>query len=110
MMNASQLAITQNTLGMTLFRKKISLSITPSSLLELILDQLDYPSTSSLKSPMMNFGNVDPLFPQYPKIPSKLFTIYRLYGGIQEYLSISIVENTIRFAAQKGVLNTLLSR
>jgi hypothetical protein len=35
---------------------------------------------------------------------------YRLFGGIQEYLSLSILENTVRYAAQRGVLNTLLTR
>ena len=36
--------------------------------------------------------------------------IFRIYGGIQEFISYSIFENSVRYAGEKFVFNTTLNR
>lgn len=55
----------------------------------------------------MDLWSVNPLGGAQPTVTVSLF---RIYGGIQEFLSFSLISNTVRYSYQKGYLDSHLTR
>ncbi len=59
---------------------------------------------------MMLNGNVAKLYLLSNWIQSNYEFIFSVYGGLQEFISFSVWQNTIRYAFEAGMLNSRLSR
>lgn len=68
------------------------------------------PSHSCRISRMTLGGNAARWSPPNNSTPSNFIHLFRIYGGLQEFISFSVFENTIRYAFERGILNTKLNR